>query len=259
MAHTFNTRSIIRILTLACLVAALPGGFVQAAPGDTTRVSVDSAGGQANAPSRRSVISADGNYVAFTSEATNLVSGDTNDLPDVFVHDRQTGLTERVSVADDESQANSWSEDPPAISADGRYVAFVSMASNLVSGDTNNIMDVFVRDRQLGQTTRVSVDSSGAQVSGDEWTNFGGLALSGDGRFVVFTSNVTSLVTGDTNGAEDVFVHDRQTGATIRISVSSSGEQSNASSYSGSISGNGQLTAFTSGATNLVSDDTNGV
>jgi len=259
MARTFNTRSIIRILILACLVAALPGRFVQAAPGDTTRVSVDSAGGQANAPSRRSVISADGNYVAFTSEATNLVSGDTNDLPDVFVHNRQTGVTERVSVADDESQANSWSEDPPAISADGRYVAFVSMASNLVSGDTNNIMDVFVRDRQLGQTTRVSVDSSGAQTSGDEWTNFGGLAISGDGRFVVFTSNVTSLVTGDTNGAEDVFVHDRQTGATTRISVSSSGEQSNASSYSGSISGDGQLIAFTSGATNLVSDDTNGV
>ncbi len=257
MAHTFKSRFVIRILILICLVAVLPGGLVLAAPGDTTRVSVDSTGAQANGASRWATISSNGVSVVFASEATNLVAGDTNGVEDIFVRNRQTGVTERVSLADDESQANGWSEGS-AISADGRYVAFVSSASNLIGGDTNGILDVFVRDRQLGQTKRVSVDSSGTQASGDPWSSYGDLAISSDGRFVTFASDVTNLVSGDTNGARDIFVHDMQTGATIRASVDSSGAQANGPSTSSDMSSDGSLIAFASNATNLVPDDTNG-
>ncbi len=259
MARTSRTCFAIRILILICLAATLPGGIATAAPGDTTRVSVSSSGAQGNDMSRWPEISSDGNYVVFESYASNLVSGDTNGEPDIFVRNRQTGVTERVSVADDESQANSWSESDLAISRDGRYVAFASIASNLVSGDTNGIMDVFVRDRLLGQTRRVSVDSSGAQVYGDAWTDFGGIAISGDGRFVTFTSDIASLVSGDTNGVADAFVHDLQTGATVRVSVSSSSEQANGPSATSDISDDGHLVVFSSSATNLVSNDTNNV
>jgi Tol biopolymer transport system component len=259
MAHTFKTDFLTRILVLICLATALPGGIAAAAPGDTTRVSVSSSGAQGNDMSRWAQISGDGNYVAFESYASSLVSGDTNGEPDIFVYNRQTRVTERVSVADDESQANSWSESDLGISRDGRYVAFGSVASNLVSGDTNGMMDVFVRDRLQGRTLRVSVDSSGAQVSGDPSSEYGGIAISGDGRFVTFTSEVSTLVNNDTNGVADAFVHDLQTGATIRVSVSSSGEQGNGYSASSDISDDGHLVVFGSSATNLVSADTNGV
>jgi WD40-like Beta Propeller Repeat len=257
MTHGFKTRFVTRILILICLATALPGGWAFAAPGDITRVSVSSGGTEGNEMSRWPEISGDGNYVVFESDASNLVSNDTNDEPDIFVHNRSTAVTERVSLADNESQANSWSEFDLAISRDGRYVVFVSMASNLVSGDTNGILDVFVRDRLLGQTKRVSVASNGAQATGDQWSNFGGLAISADGRFVAYTSNVANLVSGDTNGVEDVFVHDLQTGTTRRVSVSSNGAQANDSSGSSDISGDGHLVLFGSGATNLVSGDTN--
>lgn len=257
MAHTFKTPLMIRILIVICLAIALPGGLAFAAPGDTSRVSVASGGAEGNDMSRWPQISGDGKFVAFESYATNLVGNDTNGEPDIFVHNRQAGITERVSVADDESQANSWSEFDIAISSDGRYVAFASNASNLVSGDTNGIPDVFVRDRLLGQTRRVSVSSNATQASGDEWSNVGGLVISADGRFVAFTSNVANLVSNDTNGVEDVFVHDRQTGTTKRVSISSSGEQGNGFSGSSDISGDGHLVLFGSEATNLVSGDTN--
>jgi Tol biopolymer transport system component len=257
MVHTFRTRFVIRIWMIICLAAALPGGLAFAAPGDITRVSVASGGAEGNDMSRWPQISGDGKFVVFESYATNLVSNDTNGEPDIFVHNRQTGITQRVSVADDESQANSWSESDLAISSDGRYVAFASMASNLVSGDTNGILDVFVRDRLLGQTRRVSVDSGGAQAIGDEGSNFGGIVTSADGRFVAFTSNVSNLVNNDTNGVEDVFVHDLQMGTTRRVSVSSSGVQANGSSTSSDISADGHLILFGSNATNLVSGDTN--
>ena len=113
--------------------------------GATIRVSVATGGGQAAGRSQRPSISADGRYVAFASSASNLVSGDTNNYPDIFVHDRQTGQTTRVSVASDGTQANGHSYDP-SISADGRYVAFRSGADNLVSGDTNGRYDIFVRE-----------------------------------------------------------------------------------------------------------------
>src|SRR5439155_1436556 len=143
---------------------------------------------------------------------------------------------------------------PPALSADGRFVAFVSFATNLVAGDTNGATDVFVHDRQTGTTERVSVASDGKK--GNDGSR--GAALSADGRFVAFHSTPTNLGPGDTNGATDVFVHDRQTGTTERVSVASGGTEGNGFSAGPALSADGRFVAFHSTATNLVAGDTNG-
>lgn len=227
--------------------------------GETTRVSVASDGTQGNNYSYAPSISADGRYVAFSSGASNLVSGDTNDKGDVFIHDRQTGETSRISVSSDGTQGNGDSINPPTISADGCYIAFASEASNLVPGDTNGAIDVFVHDRQTGETSRVSVSSDGTQSNGTQGD--GGSAqpaMSSNGRYVAFLSNASNFVVGDTNREADVFVHDRQTGETSRVSISSDGTQGNRKSdYPLSISADGRYVAFPSGASNLVSGDTN--
>jgi Tol biopolymer transport system component len=248
--------------------------------GQTTRVSLHSNGAQATGGNSSSAaIAADGRYVAFTSAARNLVDGDTNTCPtfpaagacpDIFVHDRQTGETTRVSVGPGGAQANGASYDP-AISADGRYVAFQSSASNLVDGDTNTCPnyqtagacpDIFVHDRQTGETTRVSVGPGGAQANRDSYSP----AISADGRYVAFQSSASNLVSGDTNTCQgspvgacpDIFIHDRQTGLTTRASVSSAGAEANNSSGTLAMAANGAYIAFESTATNLVSGaDTN--
>jgi archaellum component FlaF (FlaF/FlaG flagellin family) len=223
------------------------------ARGQISRVSVDSAGVQGNNLSGEPSISADGRFVAFHSYASNLVSGDTNGWPDVFVHDRLTSQTSRVSVDSAGVQGNLWSF-LPSISADGRVVAFRSLASNLFPGDTNGYWDVFVHDRATGRTSRVSVDSAGVQAN--DWSDFP--SISADGRFVAFSSVASNLVPGDTNGTTDVFVHDRATGRTSRVSVDSTGAQGNSSNKSPSISADGRCIAFDSFAWNLVPGDTNG-
>ena len=252
------TRGIAVMMLLALLAGLTPGAVLPAyaAPGDLTRVSVDSTGAQANGGSRHGQISADGRYVAFVSGAANLIPDDTNNVEDVFVKDRQTGATTRVSTATQTgAQANNGSG-AAAISGDGRYVAFYSDASNLVSGDTNGVGDIFVRDRQTGVTTRVSVDSGGNEANGGNSDSY--LAISGDGRYVAFSSEATNLVNGDTNNAGDIFVHDSQTGQTRRVSVASNGAEANGSSGALDISDDGRYVAFSSGATNLVAGDTNG-
>jgi Tol biopolymer transport system component len=220
---------------------------------DTTRVSVSTSGAQGNYTSQHPSISADGRYVAFQSWANNLVDGDTNGLFDVFVHDRQTGVTSRVSVATGGGQANSNSSHP-SISADGRYVAFDSTATNLVTGETNGWTKIFVHDRQTGQTSRVSVAMGGAQANYHSYQP----SISADGSYVVFYSRATNLVDGDTNGVWDVFVYDRQTGETSRVSIDSEGNQGNNDSEWPSISADGRYVAFLSIASNLVLNDTNG-
>ena len=206
-------------------ITAQASGFSDTAtmtvPRFMTRVSVDSAGVQGDGPSLQSNISADslsadGRFVAFESDATNLVAGDSNGFTDVFVHDRQTGATTRISVSSAGVQGDLPSY-KPKISDDGRFVSFNSIASNLVAGDTNGTSDSFVHDRQTGTTTRVSVDSAGVQGNRNSLET----AISGDGRFVAFNSEATNLVTGDTNAQFDVFVHDRQTSTTTRVSVDS--------------------------------------
>ncbi|HAL29388.1 MAG TPA: hypothetical protein DCP20_01540, partial [Coriobacteriia bacterium] len=205
-----------------CLSSTLfaPSSALAATTGITERVSVASDGAEANgwSPSGIPSISADGRYVAFGSDATNLVADDTNGEIDIFVHDRVTGITERVSVASDGSQGNG-ALLRPAISGDGRCVAFLSLATNLVPGDTNGLSDVLVHDRVTGVTERVSVASDGSQGNGRcLW-----VSISEDGRYVAFASDSTNLVMDDTNGADDIFVHDRVTGITERASVASDG------------------------------------
>jgi Tol biopolymer transport system component len=219
--------------------------------GTTERVSVSSAGGESNNESLAPSISADGRYVAFESYATNLVPEDTNGEADIFLRDRLTGITELISVSSSGDHGNRESF-YPAMSPDGRYIAFESDASNLVVGDKNNVADVFVRYRLTGTTELVSVNSSGAQ--GNSGSRFA--SISADGRYVAFYSTANNLVASDTNGYLDVFVRDRVAGVTERVSVSSIAEQGNAVSKSPSISGDGRYVAFVSDASNLVSGDT---
>ncbi len=222
------------------------------ASGSTRRVSNGPAGADPDAGAYFPRISADGRYVAYESNATNLVPGDTNATTDVFVQDGVTGRTERVSVSSAGAQSDAFSYNP-TISADGRYIAFESGADNLVDGDTNGVRDVFVRDRIAGQTTRVSVSSAGAQGGRFSY----GPSISADGQHVAFTSLAADLVPADTNRLRDVFVRDMATGQTRRVSVTSAGAQANGSSGEPSLSADGRSVAFTSSSHNLVADDTN--
>jgi Tol biopolymer transport system component len=347
--------STIITLTALVLVSTAPS----ATTARTTRISVSSSRQQGDRPSFTAGISANGRFVAFTSQATNLVPGDTNDRQDAFVYDRRTGHTQRVSVSSSGAQAkpgknpdggsaaldlsansryvlfrsdapnlvprdangksdafirdrttgrtrrippaglgvsagvlsangryavieaadnlyrydlrrgrllrltagaNGWSVSP-SVSADGRYVAFTSIASNLVRGDTNKLPDIFIRNMRTGRTARVSVTSTGKQGVGKRYSNGSNApTISSDGRYVAFHSDMTNLVRGDTNGVFDIFVHDGATGKTQRVSVSSPGRQSNAESGAGaSFSANGRYVAFSSLATNLVANDRNDI
>jgi Tol biopolymer transport system component len=197
-------------------------------------------------------LSADGRYLTFASDEESLVSGDTNGVTDVFVFEVLSGTFELASVDSSGAQADSYSY-APSLSGDGRYVAFVSAASNLVSGDTNGNQDVFVHDRLTGATSRVSVSTTGIQANSDNTDP----DISADGTRIAFRSYASNLVTGDVNGAVDVFIHDAGAGTTVLVSVSSTGTQANAESYGPSLSGDGAHVAFASYATNLVPNDTN--
>jgi Tol biopolymer transport system component len=220
--------------------------------GRTSRVSVSSTGAQANGGSYNPSISADGRYVAFESAATNLVSADTNGDFDVFIRDRHTGRTSRVSRSTAGAQANGGSTGG-AVSADGRYVAFASDATNLTPADTNGLTDAFVRDLRRGTTTLVSV--SGAGVQGDHGS--GGAQISADGRYVTFWSYASNLVTDDGNVFSDVFLRDRLTGRTTLVSRALAGAAADEYSSSATISASGRYVAFWSFASNLVAGDTN--
>jgi uncharacterized repeat protein (TIGR01451 family) len=237
----------------AALAAGLALPLTPAFAAETTRVSVDSAGAEGNNGGGyyRPSFSADGRYVTFQSWASNLVANDTNEMPDIFVRDRSTGQTTRVSV-DSAGNQGSLESRYPAISADGRYVAFQSKASNLVANDTG-WEDIFVHDRTTSQTTRVSVDSTGAQSNGMSYFS----SISADGRFVAFQSLASNLVANDTNGKQDIFVHDRTANQTTRMSVDSAGAQGNDRSRLPSINANGRYVAFESDASNLVTGDLN--
>lgn len=277
--------------------------------GTTVRASVGPGGVQANGASRASSISGDGRYIAFESDATNLVAGDTNGGTDVFVHDRQTGVTSRVSVSSSGAQATGGSSFGASISPQGNEVifqsysptlvagdttssfadlfirnlttgtttrilgtggvqpngasfdgtiqpgtiAFRSFATNLVGGDTNGKPDVFLLDRGAGTLVRVNVTPGGGQSAPVADSLSDPPRVSGDGRYVVFRSDAADLVAGDTNGAGDLFVRDRQTAITTRVSTGSAGEQANAASRYANISSTGQYVVFATSATNLAS------
>jgi Tol biopolymer transport system component len=247
--------------------------------GSSTLVSKASDGTEGNGQSGCPSLTPDGRFVVFYSAAGNLVSNDTNGSGDIFVHDRdadEDGIfdepgdirTVRVSVSTAGDQSNAFMDCPPAISADGRYVAFASFASSLVPDDTNAHMDIFVHDRDADEdgifdesgdilTFRASVSSAGDQADGSSW----GPSISLDGRYVVFTSYASNLAPNDNPHDNDVYVHDIINGQTARVSVAGDGTKGNgdASSYSGpAISADGRYIAFQSDATNLVADDNNG-
>jgi Tol biopolymer transport system component len=227
--------------------------------GQIERVSVTASGQQAiGGHSTDPSISSDGRFVAFSSDAINLVAADSNAQRDIFVRDRQAATTTRVSVTSSGSQASGNSL-VPFISADGRYVAFSSTAA-LVPEDTNDAVDVFRHDRNTGSIVRVSVGAvsllgTPTQANGDSFvTN-----ISADGEIVVFLSRASNLLTtpinpggGDRNNTEDVFVRSLVTRATRRVSIGTGGVEGNSFSFNGSVSDDGRFVVFYSNATNLV-------
>jgi hypothetical protein len=272
--------------------ALLPGGSARAedAPGLTERASVSSAGVEGDNTSAQTTVSDDGRYVAFASYASNLVPDDVAlcDSPvgpvscfDVFVRDRRMGRTVRVSVADDGSEAAcppgtdlfGCSADP-ALSKSGRWVAFDSIATNLVAGDANGTRDVFVHDRDAdrdgvfdepGAIANVLVSVTSAGVQGDDSSS--AAAISADGRHVAFVS-LARLVPGDRNLHADVYVHDRDTDgdgvfdepgavATICASAAGDGTVGNGFAEFPAISADGRHVVFDAFANNLVPGDTN--
>ena len=234
--------------------------------GTTARASVGAGGAQADNASLNPGISTNGRHVAFESAASNLVPSDTNARSDVFVRDLVAGTTVRLSVDNAGVQGNGDSFSP-AISGDGRFVAFESTASNLVPSDTNAVSDVFLHDRDVSgsgtfdtpgntSTVRVSVGAGGVQAAGGSFFP----AISDDGRFVIFETNAANLDPfGDGNGATDVYAFDRSGGTLKRLSVNFAGAESDRGSFQATVSRGGQVAAYTSDATNLVSGDTNGL
>jgi Tol biopolymer transport system component len=217
------------------------------AAGTTVLASPPATGGLSAFPAGEVAISGNGRFVVFTSLASNLVAGDTNNRIDVFVRDLQAGVTERVNLsstgAEPTGALNSHITLSPSISADGRFVVFTSTATNLVAGATTAVQRVYIRDRQAA-TTRLVATGSAAGVSDD-------------GRFVALTS-FAALVAGDTNGKSDVFVQDMTTNTITRVSVADGGVEGNGDATSVSISPDGRFVSFVSSATNLVDGDSNG-
>lgn len=238
--------TVLSVLIVAVLVVGTYGRWVGAAVGEM--VSLSSSGSQGSVGSFGGSVSSDARFVVFHSDSPEFVAGDTNTTTDVFVRDRFSGTTQRVSVSTDGTQGNDVS-DGAAISADGKFVVFQSYASNLVLGDTNGASDIFMRDLSGLVTTRISMGFAGTQPSGPSATP----AISASGRFVAFQSSASNIVVDDTNGKADIFVADTATGVTVRASLAVDGSQANGSSDPLlSISADGRLVAFSSKATNLV-------
>ncbi|MEQ1621645.1 MAG: hypothetical protein ABL919_09575 [Methylococcales bacterium] len=248
-------------------------------------ISISSEGLPANLASYGSTISGDGRLVVFSSAASNLVTGDNNDAIDIFVRDRKTGITERISINQSGEEANAASGidvyvsgtdyapaymecanplttyplncdafkdkgkakiDSLAVSADGRYVAFSSRASNLVSGDTNQKQDIFVADRQTKTIKRISNGQNSSEANGRSYRP----TMSRDGRFIAYLSAASNLVADDSNGQIDVFVSDQLSGQTERVNLDSAGQQADSGAWEARISDGGQFVVFTSNVTN---------
>ncbi|MBL8398610.1 MAG: PD40 domain-containing protein, partial [Candidatus Accumulibacter sp.] len=216
------------------------------------RVSTDAADLQANGGSYNAWFSTDGRYVLFESTASNLLAGDSNGSRDIFVKDLQSGAIRRVSTDTAGVQGNGVSE-YARFSTDGRYVLFTSEASNLVAGDSNGVTDVFVKDLQSGAIQRVSTDALGGEANGYSYS----IQFSADGRYMLFTSDASNLVAGDSNGTWDIFVKDLQNGAIRCVSTDVAGVHGNGYSTAARFSADGRYVLFDSTASNLVPGDSN--
>ena len=224
------------------------------------RVSIAADGSQASGGYQGSInpsFSPDGRYVLFESSFVNLVSGDTNNAPDVFLKDLQSGSIHRISVSANGAQST-YGGTAPSMSANGRYVVFVSGSSNLVAGDVDSqfYYDIFVRDLQTGDVRKASTSASGAEGNGGSMYT---PVISGDGRYVAFASNASNLVPGDTNGVFDIFVKDMQSGEIQRVSTNVAGAQGNSNSWAAAFSSDAAWLLVESDAANLVPDDSNGL
>lgn len=247
-SHRFRTAGLVATVAVvaALCVSVSPPAQALASWSTIERVSQASGGGNTDGNSSEASVSWNGRYVAFSSLATNVVPGDTNGKRDVFIRDRQLGVTTLVSIDSSGNQGNDHSRQP-VVSGDGRYVVFTSAASNLVPDDTNSLEDVFVKDTQTGTIERASLNSAGdgaASASGSS-------AISYNGRYVAFTSLASNLVPGDTNATWDVFVRDRQVGVVKRVSVGPGGIQTNNASENPAVSFDARYVAFETNATNL--------
>jgi len=245
-----------RLICIALIAVAMSGRA------ETVLVSQSSEGEQALDYSTFPSLSEDGRFIAFLSKADNLVQGDTNGEMDVFVHDRQTRQTTRASIASDGSEANDgvgWTI--KSISDNGRFVVFSSSADNLVNGDNNRRQDIFLHDLENSETIRISLAGDGMEANHSSF--FPGIFS--DGRYVTFESAADNLVPGDTNGITDVFLHDRKTRLTRRVNIASDGSEANKQErnwswiwwYTNPVSDDGRYVAFTSLSSNLVAGDEN--
>jgi len=274
-----DTNGVDDVFLLDTCIKSYP--FTSCTPG-VIRVSVGNDGAQAIAPASYPAVADDGRYVVFVSADSNLVAGDTNGVADIFLRDTCRGAgvqctpgTMRVSVANDGGQANGASGEPVFT---GRYVAFSSLASNLVPGDVNGLQDVFLRDTCLGEpgcvatsTRLVSVGRLGGPANGassDPQVSWGLSDSQGHdyhGRYVAFVSSATNLVAGDSNGATDVFRRDTCTNepecnpSTILVSMTSTGAQISGDSWGPDfLSWYGGSIPFVTAADGVVPGDTNG-
>ncbi|HSH03023.1 MAG TPA: hypothetical protein VLL52_10935 [Anaerolineae bacterium] len=220
--------------------------------GLTQRITLAPDGSESNGRSLDPTISANGRYIAFTSYATNLVPDDTNLSRDIFLHDRQTGLTELVSLTHTGQQSNNISM-KPSLSSDGRYIVFVSEATNLVPNDNNNNQDIFIRDRLQQTTKRISHNDDGVEGNSNSYNP----VISANGRYIIYASSSHNLVPNDTNGVNDIFRHDLATNTTILISQNEQGIIGNGHSQYPDISADGRYITYYSQATNLVPNDNN--
>jgi len=222
--------------------------------GSVLRISVNQIQEEANNDSDAPDVSADGRFIVYESNATNLsATVDNNNATDIFLFDSLSGSTEVVSINSVGEQGNGISRNP-SVSDDGRFVVFESQSSNLVNDDTNNASDIFMRDRELGITYRVSVGDNGEQANDSSATAM----INAEGTVVVFQSTASNLVENDLNNVRDIFIRDLANMSTSRVNVSSNGDEANASTYTApTMDASGRYIAFYSSANNLVDNDNN--
>ncbi|HYG73694.1 MAG TPA: hypothetical protein VEK08_01575 [Planctomycetota bacterium] len=223
-------------------------------------ISKNTSGAPGNGSSYQAHVSADARYVSFSSSASDLVAGDTNGFDDIFLRDRQTGTTTKISLTSTGGQTNGPSFQS-RITGDGRFVMFESRATNLVPGDTNAMGDGFLVDRTNGTIERVTLTSTGGEIIASPGGRNETTGISDDGNLIVFLTDAdaSNIVPNDTNNAQDVFLRNRAAATTIRLSVNAQGQEGNDHSLFPSISRDGNTIVFTSYASNLVDGDTNGV
>jgi len=256
-----NIRRVPSLFSVTVVGLALLARPAQVPSQTTTLVSSSASGGTSgNGASFLSAINANGRFVAFESDASDLVPNDNNGTTDIFVRDMQTGRTSLVSVnqAGDGSGNGDSDAFGAVISSSGRFLVFRSNASDLVANDTNGNPDVFVRDLRNGTTTLVSVNLAGS-ASGNDGSGYDGPSISDNGRFVAFVSAASDLVALDTSNGDNIFVRDLKKNTTSLVTVNQAGTGGgNGGTCVSAISADGRFVVFSSGASDLVPNDTNG-